>query len=67
MNNQFQADMIDVATNKIAWKGFSSTEAQINMIGIDITVIVEKFAEDVLSEMQKKTSGSHTTMRHIAR
>lgn len=54
MNNQFQADLIDVATNKIAWKGYSSTSAQLNMIGIDIDAIVEKFAESVIEELQTK-------------
>lgn len=54
MNNQFQVDLIDVATNKIAWKGYSSTSAQLNMIGIDIDAIVEKFAESVIEELQTK-------------
>jgi len=54
MNNQFQADLVDVATNKVAWKGYSSTSAQINMVGMDIETIIEKFAEDVIEEMQAK-------------
>lgn len=54
MNNQFQADLIDVATNKNAWKGYSSTSAQMNMIGIDIDAIIEKFAESVIEELQLK-------------
>jgi|APTNR8051073442_1049403.scaffolds.fasta_scaffold03838_2 hypothetical protein len=54
MNNQFQADLVDVSTNKIAWKGYSSTSAQINMLGMDIETIIEKFAEDVIDEMKAK-------------
>ncbi|MER3329750.1 MAG: hypothetical protein RIF34_09255, partial [Candidatus Kapaibacterium sp.] len=54
MNNQFQADLIDVTSNKVAWKGYSSTTAQINMIGMDIETIVERFAEDVIEELKAK-------------
>ena len=54
MNNQFQADLIDVATNKVAWKGYSSTSAQVNMLGMDIETIIERFAEDVIEEMEMK-------------
>lgn len=54
MNNQFQADLIDVPTNKVAWKGYSSTSAQVNMIGMDIETIIEKFAESVIEELQSK-------------
>lgn len=54
MNNQFQADLINVNTNKIAWRGYSSTSAQINMVGMDIETIIEKFAESVIEEMKVK-------------
>ena len=54
MNNQFQADLIDVTTNKVAWKGYSTTSAQVNMIGMDIETIIEKFAESVIEEMKAK-------------
>ncbi len=54
MNNQFQADLIDVTSNKTAWKGYSSTSAQVNMVGMDIETIIEKFAEDVIEELQAK-------------
>lgn len=54
MSNQFQADLIDVNSNKVAWKGYSSTSAQVDMIGMDIETIVERFAEDVINELKTK-------------
>lgn len=54
MNNQFQADLIDVTSNKVAWKGYSSTSAQVDIIGMDIETIIEKFAEDVIEELKAK-------------
>lgn len=54
MNNQFQADLIDVETNKVAWKGFASTSAQLDIPGIDIETIMEKFAEGVIEELRNK-------------
>lgn len=54
MNNQFQAELIDVETNRIAWKGFASTSAQLDVPGIDIETIMEKFAESVMEELEMK-------------
>lgn len=54
MSNQFQADLIDVTSNKVAWKGYSSTSAQVDMIGMDVETIVERFAEDVINELKTK-------------
>ncbi len=54
MSNQFQADLIDVNSNKVAWKGYSSTSAQVDMIGMDVETIVERFAEDVINELKTK-------------
>lgn len=51
--NKFQADLIDVETNKIAWRGFSSTEAEMTM-GIHQETVIEKFAESVIEELEFK-------------
>lgn len=54
MNNQFQAELIDVETNKVAWKGYSSTNANLTAPGINVETIMEKFAESVLEELNAK-------------
>lgn len=61
MNNQFQAELIDVETNKVAWKGYSSTNANLSAPGIDVETIMEKFAESVLEELNAK---KHLKIKH---
>lgn len=54
MSNKFQADLIDANTNKIAWKGFSSTNAKMYEFGMDLETIVDQFSESVIEELQLK-------------
>jgi hypothetical protein len=54
VQKKFQADMIDVRTNKIAWRGFSATDANMSMIGMHRETIIEKFAEGVIEELKVK-------------
>jgi len=54
LHNKFQADLIDVKTNKIAWRGFSSTDANLSAIGIHRETVIEKFAESVIEELEFK-------------
>jgi hypothetical protein len=54
VKNQFQADLIDVATNKIAWKGYSKTSAQTTTIGVNRGTILGTFAQSIVEELQYK-------------
>lgn len=54
LHNKFQADMIDVKTNNVAWRGFSATDADMTMFGMDREVVIEKFAEGVIEELKVK-------------
>ncbi len=54
LHNKFQADLIDVKTNKIAWRGFSATDAEVGNMAISRATIIEKFAESVIEELEFK-------------
>lgn len=54
INYQFQADMIDIETNKIAWSGFSSTEQDAAFLVEYRSTVFKKFAKGVLEELEDK-------------
>lgn len=54
LHNKFQADMIDVKTNKVAWRGFSATDADVSLLGMNRETVIEKFAEGVIKELEVK-------------